>query len=183
MKKIFALILAATMLLTLAACGGTPAETTAALTTTDAPETTAAPATTDAPETTAAPAKPLAPMEIIALKGPTGMGLAPLMETAATGTAVGNYTFTLAGDPTQVSASVIKGEVDVACVPVNLASTLYNKTEGAYVCLAVNTLGVLHVLEAGDSVQSVADLAGKTLYATGQGSTIIVNSTRFLVSS
>ena len=171
MKKIFALILAATMLLTLAACGGTPAETTAALATTDAPETTAAPATTDAPETTATPAKPLAPMEIIALKGPTGMGLAPLMETAATGTAVGNYTFTLAGDPTQVSASVIKGEVDVACVPVNLASTLYNKTEGAYVCLAVNTLGVLHVLEVGDSVQSVADLAGKTLYATGQGST------------
>lgn len=159
MKKIFALILTAAMLFALAACGGTPAETTAA------------PAVTDAPETTAAPVEPLAPMTVMALKGPTGMGLAPLMETAATGTAKGDYTFTLVGDPTQVSAAVIKGETDVACVPVNLASTLYNKTEGAYVCLAINTLGVLHILEVGDSVQSIADLAGKTLYATGQGST------------
>lgn len=157
MKKIITLFLAAALLLSLAACGTAPAVTTEA------------PVTTDAPATTEAPAERVA-MQIMALKGPTGMGLAYLMDQSAEETA-NDYTFTLAGDPTQVSAAVIKGETDIACVPVNLASTLYNKTEGKYLCLAINTLGVLHILEKGDSIQSVADLAGKTLYATGQGST------------
>lgn len=160
MKKLLTILLAATMLLSLAACSGKPAETTAA------------PVSTDAPETTAAPAERIT-IRVMALKGPTGMGLAPLMEEnlAAEKTTANDYNFTLVGDPTQVSAAVIKGETDIACVPVNLASTLYNKTEGKYVCLAINTLGVLHILEVGDTVQSVADLAGKTLHATGQGST------------
>lgn len=166
MKKLFALLLTCTMLLALGACGNTPAVTTNAPTTTNGPETTVAPVTTDAP-----PAAEPVLMSIMALKGPTGMGLASLMDKSATGDTANDYTFTLAGDPTEVSASVIKGEVDVACVPVNLASTLYNKTEGKYICIAINTLGVLHILEAGDSVQSIEDLAGKTLHATGQGST------------
>ena len=165
MKKLLAVLLTLSMLLALGACGKDPAVTTGAPVTTDAPETTEAPVTTEAP----AP-EPVA-MRVAALKGPTGMGLAKLMDDSAAGDTANDYTFTLAGDPTQVSASVIKGEVEVACVPVNLASTLYNKTEGKYICLAINTLGVLHILEAGDSVQSIADLAGKTLYATGQGST------------
>ncbi len=165
MKKLLAVLLTLSMLLALGACGNDPAVTTGAPVTTDAPETTEAPVTTEAP----AP-EPVA-MRVVALKGPTGMGLAKLMDESAAEDTANDYTFTLAGDPTQVSASVIKGEVEVACVPVNLASTLYNKTEGKYICLAINTLGVLHILEAGDSVQSIADLAGKTLYATGQGST------------
>ncbi|MBQ5389401.1 MAG: ABC transporter substrate-binding protein [Clostridia bacterium] len=165
MKKLLAALLTLSMLLALAACGTTPAVTT------DAPETTNAPETTEAPVTTEAPAPDPVAMSVVALKGPTGMGLAKLMDASAADDTANDYTFTLAGDPTEVSASVIKGEVDVACVPVNLASTLYNKTEGKYICLAINTLGVLHILEIGDSVKSVADLAGKTLHATGQGST------------
>lgn len=73
--------------------------------------------------------------------------------------------------PDVVTGKFISGEVDVAAVPVNLASVLYHKTEGEAVMIAVNTLGVLYILENGDSVQSLSDLAGKTLYATGQGST------------
>ena len=165
MKKVLAFVLTLTMLFALGACGTTPAVTT------DAPTTTDAPVSTEAPVTTDAPALEPADMSVVALKGPTGMGLAKLMDTSAAGDAANHYTFTLAGDPTEVSAAVIKGEVDVACVPVNLASTLYNKTEGKYICLAINTLGVLHILEVGDSIQSIRDLAGKTLYATGQGST------------
>lgn len=164
MKRIITLFLTAAMLLSLAACGMTPSVTT------DAPVPTDAPETTEAPVTTETPVEPVA-MRVMALKGPTGMGLASLMDKSAAKETVNDYTFTLAGDPTQVSAAVIKGEVEVACVPVNLASTLYNKTEGAYICLAINTLGVLHILEKGDSIQSIADLAGKTLHATGQGST------------
>lgn len=165
MKKVLAFLLTITVLFALGACGTTPAETSGTSTTAAAPETTAAPVTAEAP----AP-DPVA-MRVVALKGPTGMGLAKLMDDSAAGNAANAYTFTLAGDPTEVSASVIKGEVDVACVPVNLASTLYNKTEGKYICLAINTLGVLHILEVGDSIRSIGDLAGKTLYATGQGST------------
>ncbi len=165
MKKVLALLLSLTLLTAFVACGDTktPAETSG--------QTTTSVTTTEAPLTTDVPASEPVDMRIAALKGPTGMGLAKLMQDSDIGSAQNNYTFTLAGDPTEVSAAVIKGEVDVACVPVNLASTLYNKTEGKYICIAINTLGVLHILEVGDSILSIRDLAGKTLYATGQGST------------
>ncbi len=106
-------------------------------------------------------------IRVAALKGPTGMGLVALMgEEYAS-----KYTVTLSGAPDEVSASFIAGETDIAAVPVNLAAVLYNKLEGEAVMLAVNTLGVLYVLENGSAVNSMADLSGKTLYATGQGST------------
>lgn len=167
MKKTIALLLTAFLILALVACGGAPDVTTES--TTAKVEVTTA--TTEA--TTAEVEKPLVPASysVVTLKGPTGMGLASLMDKATKGETENTYTFTLAGDPTAVSASVIKGEVDIACVPVNLASVLYAKTNGEYICAAVNTLGVLHIVENGDSVQSIADLAGKTLYATGLGST------------
>lgn len=111
-----------------------------------------------------------AAMRVIALKGPTGIGMAPLMENVATGASSLDCVFTLAAAPEEVSAAIVRGDFDIAAVPVNLASVLYNK--GADVkFLAVNTLGVLYVLENGDSVRSVADLKGKTVYATGKGAT------------
>jgi len=105
-------------------------------------------------------------LNIGAMKGPTGMGLAKLMENTED-----NYEITLYDAPDVVTGKFISGEVDIAAVPINLASVLYNKTEGEAAIIAVNTLGVLYVLENGDTVQSFADLAGKKLYATGQGST------------
>lgn len=101
-----------------------------------------------------------------ALKGPTGMGLAYMMQENND-----TRTIELYDAPDQLTGKFISGEVDIAAVPINLASTLYNKTEGKAVMLCVNTLGVLYVLENGDTVHSVADLSGKTVYATGQGST------------
>jgi len=169
MKKILALLLTLCMLAALVACGAEPATTAPTDGTTTEPAASAE-STADTTASTAAEKTP-ASYSVVTLKGPTGMGLASLMDKAAKGETTNTYSFTLAGDPTAVSASVIKGEVDVACVPVNLASVLYTKTNGAYVCAAVNTLGVLHILENGDSVQSIADLAGKTLYATGLGAT------------
>ena len=83
----------------------------------------------------------------------------------------GTYAFALAGAPDEAVAAVASGSADIAAVPTNLAATLYNKTNGNVQLLALNTLGVLHILEAGESIQSVEDLAGRTLYATGQGST------------
>jgi len=106
-------------------------------------------------------------IRVAALKGPTGMGLVALMGEEYKDL----YTVTLSGTPDEVSASFIAGETDIAAVPLNLASVLYNKLEGETVMIAVNTLGVLYVLENGDTVNTISDLSGKTLYATGQGAT------------
>jgi NitT/TauT family transport system substrate-binding protein len=82
----------------------------------------------------------------------------------------GNYNVTLATAPTDIVAMINNGELDIACLPTNLAATLYNKSGGEIKLLALNTKGVLYILENGDSIKSVADLKGKTIYATGQAS-------------
>ncbi|MBR5314537.1 MAG: ABC transporter substrate-binding protein, partial [Clostridia bacterium] len=109
-------------------------------------------------------------IRIITLAGPTGMGMAKLIDDDKNGTAKYDYEFTVSSAPDQVSPEVIKGNYDVACVPVNLASVLYNKTEGKLGVVAMNTLGILYMLENGNTINSVEDLRGKTIYATGQGS-------------
>ena len=106
-------------------------------------------------------------VRIAALKGPTGMGAAPLMDKEN----YPDYNITIGSDPSAVTASFIAGEYDVAALPVNVAAVLYNKLEGDVVMLGVTTLGVLYVLENGSEIQSMQDLSGKTLYATGAGST------------
>ena len=105
------------------------------------------------------------------LKGPTSMGMVKLMEAAEAGEATNNYTFTISGSADEVTPKLIKGELDMAAVPANLASVLYNNTNGEVKLLAVNTLGVIYIVEKGNEVQSFEDLKGKTIYATGKGST------------
>ena len=105
------------------------------------------------------------------LKGPTSMGLVKVMEDNENGAAANDYAFTIAGSADEVTPKLIQGELDIAAVPANLASVLYNNTDGAVQLLAVNTLGVIYIVEKGETIQSVADLAGKTIYATGKGST------------
>lgn len=106
-------------------------------------------------------------IRIAALKGPTGMGMVKLADKQN----YPNYTVSIEASPDALNPRIISGEVDVAAVPVNLASVLYNKLDGDISVLAVSTLGVIYVVEAGSEVNSVADLAGKTVYATGQGAT------------
>lgn len=106
-------------------------------------------------------------IRIAALKGPIGMGMVKLADKQN----YPNYTVSIEASPDALNPRIISGEVDVAAVPVNLASVLYNKLDGDISVLAVSTLGVLYVVEAGSEVNSVADLAGKTVYATGQGAT------------
>ena len=110
-------------------------------------------------------------VRVIALKGPTGMGMAKLIDDDTNKKTKYDYEFNLLSAPTDVNAEVIKGEYDIAAVPINLASVLYNKTEGELKIAAINTLGVLYMLENGNAINSISDLKGKTIYATGQGST------------
>ncbi len=103
------------------------------------------------------------------LKGPTSMGLVSLMDLAAKGNTVNTYEFRMETAADVVLAAMIKGELDIALVPANVASVLYNRTKGEVVVIDINTLGVLYVVAADDSIKSMADLAGKTIYLTGKG--------------
>lgn len=105
------------------------------------------------------------------LKGPTTIGMVNLMAEAQAGTARHDYQMTMYGAADEIAPLLIKGEIDIALVPCNLASILYNKTQGAVQVAAINTLGVLYVLDTNGEVQTVADLKGKTIYATGKGAT------------
>ena len=116
-------------------------------------------------------AKEKAQVNVAALNGPTGIGMVKLMEDNDAGTASNAYTVTLAGAPDDIVGKLTSGDVDIAAVPTNLAATLYKKTEGNIQVLALNTMGVLYVVENGDTIHSVADLAGKTVGGSGQGST------------
>lgn len=108
-------------------------------------------------------------MTVACMTGPTGVGMAKLMADSEAKTTANNYTFTVASAATEINAKFIKGEINIASVPTNVAATLYNKTGGKVRMLAVNTYGVLSILEKGDSIKSIADLKGKTIYSTGKG--------------
>ncbi|SEA22073.1 NitT/TauT family transport system substrate-binding protein [Pseudobutyrivibrio sp. ACV-2] len=124
-----------------------------------------------------APAEAETPAEdcdvrVAALKGPTAMGMVQLMEAAENDdTATNHYEFSISAAPDELTPSIVQGNVDIAAVPANLASVLFNKTEGKVQVLAINTLGVLYIVENGDTIQSVSDLKGKTIYASGKGAT------------
>ena len=110
-------------------------------------------------------------INIAGMSGPTSMGLVSMLDKAEKGETVNTYNFTLAGAADEITPKLVKGELDVAAVPANLASVLYNNTEGKIQILAVNNLGVLYVVEQGETVTSFADLKGKTIYSTGKGTT------------
>ena len=145
MKKTIALLVSlALVLLTFAACGGEAQNE-------DAP----------AEKTT---------IRLATLKGPTGIGSVKLWADNDAGTAANAYTVTLCTDPTEVTAGMIAGSYDVAACPLNMAAVLYNKLEGNVQMLAVNTLGTLYLLSA-QPLESIADLAGRTVVTAGQGAT------------
>ena len=111
-------------------------------------------------------------VNIAALKGPTAMGMVKFMDDVDKSEVDDeNYNFQIAASADEVTPKLVQGELDIAAVPANLASVLYNNTKGQVQVLAVNTLGVLYIVENGETVQSAADLKGKTIYASGKGST------------
>lgn len=146
-KSIISLLLALTMALSLTACG-TQADTEP-----------------QQPDDTPAPAE----VNLYVLSGPTGIGAMNLWAAADAGETQNTYYITMPGANDEVVAAISNGDADIAAVATNLAATLYNKTSGGVTVLAVNTLGVLSLLGNGQEIASIADLVGKTIYASGQG--------------
>ena len=175
MKKLASLLLSAAMLLGLAACGGTSSSVTASSEATASEAASSSAASSEAASSEAAAEENILSttdsVRIAGLKGPTTMGLVNLLPMQEDGSANLSYDLQLYGTADEIVPLLTKGELDMAAIPANLAATLYQKTEGAIQVMAVNTLGVLYVVEKGDTVQSVADLAGRTILSTGKGTT------------
>jgi NitT/TauT family transport system substrate-binding protein len=112
-------------------------------------------------------------VNVTVLSGTTGFGMAPLMQSHADGKAALNYNFKVEADASNVNAALINGTVDIAALPTNAASVVYNKTGGAVQLLAINTLGVLYLLDNGNNITSFEDLKGKTVAAPAQNPTFI----------
>ena len=117
------------------------------------------------------PAVQPAEYNVASLKGPTTMGMVKLMQDAEAGATFNTYNVTMHGTADEITAGIANGTIDIANVPCNLAAVLYNKTQGAISVAAINTLGVLYVVETGENIQSFEDLKGKTIYSTGKGTT------------
>ena len=173
MKKLLSAALAAAMVLSLAACGkkDQPAQS-GSQSTSQSTSQSASSQQADFSDVT---------IRAAAMNGPTGMGMALLADRAQNNELAYQCSVTFSGSPDDVRASLLSGELDIAAVPVNMAAALYNmtggesllydKSGGEILTVAANTLGVLYIVEKGDTVQSMADLAGKKILAAGQGST------------
>jgi NitT/TauT family transport system substrate-binding protein len=109
-------------------------------------------------------------VEAYVISGPTGIGAVNLMSKSDDDNGLIKYNFTVASTPDEVVSKISNGEADIACIATNMASSLYNKTNGGVQIIAVNTLGVLNVLNnTGADINSLADLKGRKIYTTGQG--------------
>lgn len=158
-----AVVLAASMI---TGCAGSASETTAAASEseTEAAETEAA-----SEESSEAAETDKTVVRIGAMSGPTAMGLVKLMDSAEAGETENVYEFAdLATDASAMVTPLAQGDLDIAAVPANLAAALYSKTNGGVEVLAVNALGVLDLVERGETLTGMQDLAGHKIYATGQ---------------
>ncbi len=174
MKKTLAFILALALILSLAACGNDSAP---AVSPTDTATPAPDPAETPAPTPEPVPEEPALssePVKVMVLNGTTGFGMAGLMDSAARGEAALNYEFSVETDASNITAALINGSVDIAALPTNAASVVYNKTQGEVQALALNTLGVLYVVaDKSLGIETLADLEGRTVYAPAQNPSFI----------
>lgn len=110
-------------------------------------------------------------VRIGSLKGPTSLGILFMMEEAEQGRTDCEYEFRMAAGADELLPLLVKGELDIALVPANVAAVLYRKTEGGVTVIDINTLGVLYLVTGSTEITGVPDLKGHTIYLTGKGAT------------
>lgn len=169
MKKLLSLLLALAMVLALAACGGQgtqdqPSAEQPAPEESQEPESAPEEAPAEEPAEQPAEETETVVTRIGSLKGPTSIGLVKLMSEDNA-----NYSFTMETDASALMTGMVSGDLDIALIPANAAAIWSNKIDSGVTCIDVNTLGVLYVISADDTITSIEDLAGKTIYLPGQG--------------
>ena len=165
MKKLLALLLTSGLALgALTGCAGK----TASSETSSVPEASSQVSSAASEQPSSAPAEKTA-VSLAGLKGPTGFGMVKLMSDSESKSTANDYTVTIAGAADEITAKLIKGELDIAAVPTNLAAVLYQKSNGGVQILNVNTLGVLYMLTKNEEITDWSQLKGKTIYSTGKG--------------
>lgn len=178
MKRVLSLTLALALCLTLFGCTAGTSESSSSLASESSASAVESESSPSQPESSAVQESQSSAVDtadlgtatVAALKGPTAMGMVKMMsDDAASDSPL--YDFSIYASADEITPKLVQGELDIAAVPANLASVLYNNTEGQVQVLAINTLGVLYIVEDGDTVQSVEDLKGKTIFASGKGST------------
>lgn len=170
MKKLIALILSILMLATLISCTGGQGNTNE----TDTKAESTAESTQNLTDDTSSEKDQVSidstlPFNITVISGTTGMGFAKMMSDTKSGLSTFPYNFEIVSGADVVAPAIINKSADIAAVPTNLAAVLYAKTKGEIQILAANTLGVLYLIENGETVNSMNDLEGKTVYCCQQG--------------
>lgn len=112
-----------------------------------------------------------AAVRIGSLKGPTSIGLVYLMDQAKMGVTANRYEFTMTAAADELLPAMLSGDLDIALIPANVASVLYNLAEGDVAVIDINTLGVLYMVSGNDKIKNMEDLKGQTIYMTGKGTT------------
>ncbi len=110
-------------------------------------------------------------IRIAGLKGPTTIGLVNFFNDVASESSSINYSFEMFTAGSDIMAAMAAGQADIGLVPSNVACVMNNKVEGGVSVIDINTLGVLSCVTADDSIKEISDLAGRTVYLTGQGAT------------
>jgi NitT/TauT family transport system substrate-binding protein len=105
-------------------------------------------------------------------KGPLGVTMAGLIDDSSSVTGPQGYqvSYTFYNSPSELVPKIVSGEVDIAALPSNLAAKLYNSGVD-YRYAAVNVWGVLYLLSTNTEIRGWDDLAGKTVYSIGKGTT------------
>lgn len=162
-KSIIIISIILALVFALAACTGNTTETS------PTPEVSQTPMPTETPKEYAGERVAMT-ANIVGLKGPTSMGMVKVFNELEPLSDLVDVKFDIVTAPDLITAGLLNGEITVAAVPTNLAAVLYNKTEGNIRMLAINTLGVLHIVaDKSENIKSLADLKGKTLTTSGRG--------------
>lgn len=109
-------------------------------------------------------------VDIMALQGPTGLTLVKMIKDRPELGENVTTDYALIKSPDQIVAKLVTEEAEIAALPTNLAAVIYNKGINIRL-LAITNWGVNYVVGRDDSIQSWADLKGKTVAIAPKGAT------------
>lgn len=106
--------------------------------------------------------------------GPPSMGLSQAIVDAQNGETYNDFDFTVTGmDYQALAASFNQGDYDIVTLPSNLGPIIYNNDElqTDVQVVSLGNLGVLYGITTDPAIQTLDDLAGRTVYSYGEGGT------------